>query len=234
MMGGHVALCTRRHRPVRSRVAAVRVRARARAPPATAEPTVTPESRAATLTFAPGVTPNDKAWILGAIATARPEAQRLIAEVDGMIEVRTDLNAPGSAYPPGAEQAIGLTHMVGDHAMITLDVRELDGERAIDRNIVVLHELGHVIDLRARRRRAGRAARRRHPRGGDVQRPQRRRRRVHGDPGALRRHVRQVGAARPLLARRLRLRHPDAPVSGGLGHAARAAWPRSSTSKPVR
>lgn len=113
---------------------------------ATAEPTVTAESRAATLTLAPGVTPNDKAWILGAIATARPEAQRLIAEVDGMIEVRTDLNAPGSAYPPGAEQAIGLTHMVGDHAMITLDVRELDGERAIDRNIVVLHELGHVID----------------------------------------------------------------------------------------
>ena len=39
---------------------------------ATAEPTVTPESRAATLTFAPGVTPSDKAWILEAIATARP------------------------------------------------------------------------------------------------------------------------------------------------------------------
>ena len=114
---------------------------------ATGEPEVTPAIRAGTLTFAPSVTPNDKAWILGAIATARPEAQRLIAEVDGMIEVRTDLNAPGSAYPPGAEQAIGLTHMVGDHAMIALDVRELDGERAIDRNIVVLHELGHVIDF---------------------------------------------------------------------------------------
>jgi len=114
---------------------------------ATGEPEVTPAIRAGTLTFAPRVTPNDKAWILGAIATARPEAQRLIAEVDGMIEVRTDLNAPGSAYPPGAEQAIGLAHMVGDHAMIALDVRELDGERAIDRNIVVLHELGHVIDF---------------------------------------------------------------------------------------
>ena len=114
---------------------------------ATGEPEVTPAIRAGTLTFAPGVTPSDKAWILGAIATARPEAQRLIAEVDGMIEVHTDLNAPGSAYPPGAEQAIGLTHMVGDHAMIALDVRELDGERAIDRNIVVLHELGHVIDF---------------------------------------------------------------------------------------
>jgi hypothetical protein len=113
---------------------------------ATDEPGVSPEVRAATLTFGPGVTPGDRAWILGAIATARPEAQRLIAEVDGMVEVRTDLNAPGAVYPAGSEQAIGLTHMAGDHAMVTLDVRELDGERAIDRNIVVLHELGHVID----------------------------------------------------------------------------------------
>jgi hypothetical protein len=112
---------------------------------ATDEPSISPAARAATLTFDPGVAPGDRAWILGAIATARPEAQRLIAEVDGMVEVRTDLNAPGVIYP-GAEQAIGLTEMAGDHAMISLNVRELDGERAIDRNIVVLHEFGHVID----------------------------------------------------------------------------------------
>jgi hypothetical protein len=113
---------------------------------ATAEPEVTPEIRAATLRFAPEVTPADRAWILAAISTARPEAQRLIGEIDGMIEVRTDLNAPGASYPPGTEVAIGLTEMVGSDATIALDVRELDGERAIDRNIVVLHELGHVID----------------------------------------------------------------------------------------
>jgi hypothetical protein len=113
---------------------------------ATDEPSISPAVRAATLTFGPGVAPGDRACIQAAIATARPEAQRLIAEVDGMVEVRTDLNAPGANYP-GAEQAIGLTAMVGDHAMISLDVRELDGERAIDRNIVVLHELGHVIDF---------------------------------------------------------------------------------------
>src|ERR1044072_4614824 len=114
---------------------------------ATDEPGVTPEIRAAALRFAPGVALGDRAWILRAIATARPEAQRLIAEVDGMIEVRTDLNAPGAAYPPGAEQAIGLTTMVGSEAMITLDVRELDGERAIDRNLVLRRDLGHVVDF---------------------------------------------------------------------------------------
>jgi hypothetical protein len=39
-----------------------------------------------------------------------------------------------------------MTAMKGNQALITLDVRELDGERAIDRNMVVLHEFGHVID----------------------------------------------------------------------------------------
>ena len=29
---------------------------------------------------------------------------------------------------------------------MSVDVQSLDGERAIDRNVVVLHELGHVID----------------------------------------------------------------------------------------
>jgi hypothetical protein len=113
---------------------------------ATGEPHVTPDLRAATLSFAPDVAPGDRDWVLGAIATARPEAQRLIAEVDGMIEVKTDLNAPGSPYPPGSEHAIGLAEMTGGHAIVAFDVRELDGERAIDRNMVVLHELGHVVD----------------------------------------------------------------------------------------
>jgi len=113
---------------------------------ASGDPEVTPQIRAATFRFAPEVTPADRAWILAAVATARPEAQRLIAEIDGMVEVRTDLNAPGASYPLGSEMAIGLAEMVGSDATITLDVRELDGERAIDRNIVVLHELGHIVD----------------------------------------------------------------------------------------
>jgi hypothetical protein len=103
------------------------------------------QERAATFTFS-GVTPQDRAWILASIAGARPEAQRLIAEVDGVVEIRTDLNAPGTAYL-GAGQAIGLTEGAGDHLTVALDARLLDGERAIDRPMVVLHELGHVIDF---------------------------------------------------------------------------------------
>jgi hypothetical protein len=30
---------------------------------------------------------------------------------------------------------------------VSLDVTKLDGDRAIDRNVVVLHELGHVVDF---------------------------------------------------------------------------------------
>jgi hypothetical protein len=108
-------------------------------------PELSAQERAATFSFT-GVTPQDRAWILASIASARPEAQRLIAEVDGLVEIRTDLNAPGTVYP-GAGQAIGLTQGAGDHLTVALDARLLDGERAIDRPMVVLHELGHVIDF---------------------------------------------------------------------------------------
>jgi hypothetical protein len=99
---------------------------------------ISAETRAATLRFAPDVKPRDRAWILAAIQRARPEAQRLIAEIDGLVEVRTDL-------PQG--EAIGLAQMRLDEAVISFDARTLNGERAIDREVVVLHELGHVIDF---------------------------------------------------------------------------------------
>jgi hypothetical protein len=95
------------------------------------------ETRAATLTFAPEVKPRDRAWILNAVAVARPEAQRLIAEVDGLIEIRTDLRHA---------EAIGLAAMRPGRSVVSFDVRTLNGERALDRDVVVLHELGHVID----------------------------------------------------------------------------------------
>jgi hypothetical protein len=105
---------------------------------ATGAPEIDAETRAATLTFAPEVKPRDRAWILGAVATARPEAQRLIAEVDGLIEIRTDLRH---------NEAVGLAQMVPGESVVSFDVRTLNGERALDRNVVVLHELGHVIDF---------------------------------------------------------------------------------------
>jgi hypothetical protein len=98
---------------------------------------ITSEMRTGTLRFAPTVTADDQAWILAAIATARPEAQTLIGEIDGLVEIRTDLDG---------REAIGLAEMSGGHAVVSFDVKALDGERAIDRNVVVLHELGHVVD----------------------------------------------------------------------------------------
>ena len=99
---------------------------------------VSADQRAATLRFAPGVTPQDRAWILAAVGSARPEARRLIDEIDGLVEMRTDLRH---------DQAIGMAEMHGDSATISLDARLLNGERAVDRGAAVLHELGHVIDF---------------------------------------------------------------------------------------
>jgi len=99
---------------------------------------ISAETRAATLRFAPEVKPRDRAWILAAIGKARPEAQRLIAEIDGLVEVRTDL-------PRG--DAIGLARMTLDEAVVSFDARSLNSDRAFDRDVVVLHELGHVVDF---------------------------------------------------------------------------------------
>ena len=98
---------------------------------------ITPEVRAAGLRFAPDVTERDRAWVLAAIASARPEARRLIDEVDGLVEVRVYANDP---------TALGKAHMDSHGLAISLDAHALNGDRAIERNAVVLHELGHIID----------------------------------------------------------------------------------------
>jgi hypothetical protein len=99
---------------------------------------VTDDARAATLAFAPGVAPADRAWIAQAVARARPEAARLIAEVDGLVEVR--------AYAD-AGPVLGVTRGHERGFTIDLNVGLLNGESALDRATVVLHELGHVIDF---------------------------------------------------------------------------------------
>jgi hypothetical protein len=95
------------------------------------------ELRGAGLRFAPAVPDADRAWVLAAIAAARPEARRLIDEVDGMVEVRTHT---------GSGPVIGWARMGGSGAVISVDTGALNGDRVLDRNVVVLHELGHVID----------------------------------------------------------------------------------------
>ena len=82
----------------------------------------------------------DRDWIEAAIAAARPEAQRLIAEVDGLV-----------AYQVHRGDPLGVTRSRvapdGASFVISFDVASLDGDRRQDRAVTVLHEYGHVIDL---------------------------------------------------------------------------------------
>ena len=100
---------------------------------------VTSTARAAGLKFAPTVPAADQQWILASIAKARPEAARLIAEVDGMITI--------GALPPGSQVILGVTQGTRDGIRIDFALDRLDYDRALDRNVVVLHELGHAIDF---------------------------------------------------------------------------------------
>jgi hypothetical protein len=98
---------------------------------------VTPEIRARGLTFAPDVSPGDRQWILAAIGKARPEAKRLIGEVDGMVTITTV-----GTYP-----AMGLTQSSSRGFKVWFNIGALDGYRSMDRDVTVLHELGHVVDF---------------------------------------------------------------------------------------
>jgi hypothetical protein len=99
---------------------------------------ITDDARAAAMTFGPAVAPRDQAWILAAVARARPEAARLVAEVDGLVQVGT-FSAPGQVLGVARSHERGFT--------VDLNVGMLNGERVRDRATVVLHELGHVIDF---------------------------------------------------------------------------------------
>lgn len=105
-----------------------------------------PQAEAATvdrsrgLTFAPEVSPSDRAWILESVAKARPEAARLLDEIDGKVTIRA-FHAPDSWY-------LGLAAPVGpDRYEVRVNVARLNGSRTIDRDTIVLHELAHVVDF---------------------------------------------------------------------------------------
>src|SRR5215207_7863044 len=100
---------------------------------------VSPDVRAARLSFASEVAPEDREWILAAVEQARPEAQALIDDVDGMVVVSTFSD-------PGA-RAVGLmtTNEPGAYS-VRFNLAYLNGRRKIDRDSTVIHELGHVID----------------------------------------------------------------------------------------
>ena len=119
---------------------------------------VTGEARAAGLRFAPEVGPADQAWILAAIAAARPEAAALLAEVDGLVTV--------GVLPPLGDGTLGVTRSGPMGFEVDLDVTRLNADRAMDRTTVVLHELGHVIDFALVDAATGRALDAQIPRGG--------------------------------------------------------------------
>jgi len=98
---------------------------------------VTDAARAAGPRFDADLTPADRAWIVAALARARPEAARLIAEVDGLVQF-------GAVVEPGA---LGVTRSGPQGFTVDLDVARLNNDRALDRATVVLHELGHVVDF---------------------------------------------------------------------------------------
>jgi hypothetical protein len=103
-------------------------------------PRITGAQRDATARYADAVPTRDREWIEAAIAAARPEAQRLIAEVDGLVEYQVHRGDP-----------LGVTRSqvspAGASFIISFDVVRLDGDRAQDRAVTVLHEYGHAIDL---------------------------------------------------------------------------------------
>jgi hypothetical protein len=100
-------------------------------------PRLTAAIEARGLTFKPDVAPADRAWVLAAIAAARPEARELIGAVDGLVTISTFYapNAPYVGYANPNDYGIGL------------NLAYLDGDRKQDREQTVLHELGHIVDF---------------------------------------------------------------------------------------
>jgi hypothetical protein len=108
-------------------------------------PRVDDAARARTFSFDSSVSPGDRQWFLASVARARPEAQALVAQVDGLVTVST-AGRSATTLVDGADM-MGETRPGPDGFTVWLNAAQLDGDRAIDRPTVVLHELGHVIDI---------------------------------------------------------------------------------------
>jgi hypothetical protein len=100
---------------------------------------IDPAVKAATIRVADSVAPEDREWILAAVDKVRPEARQLIDDVDGMTVLTTYVDPNGGA--------VGLMRQTAPGAYeVSFNLAYLDGERKLDRDSTVAHELGHVID----------------------------------------------------------------------------------------
>ncbi|MGH2917447.1 MAG: hypothetical protein ACRDLS_02455 [Solirubrobacteraceae bacterium] len=98
------------------------------------------EQRARTFTFAPGTSPDEQRLFLGAVASARPEARRLVDLVDGLVTVHFER--------PARIDAIGLTSFDGEDYEVRIDLAAVISRFGVrEAEAIVLHELGHVVDL---------------------------------------------------------------------------------------
>ncbi|HEX6389927.1 MAG TPA: hypothetical protein VFZ89_10775 [Solirubrobacteraceae bacterium] len=100
---------------------------------------LTAAEREGALRFMPGTHPSDADVVRRAIAAARPEARRLIDLADGAVTVAVGATTPGTS---------GNTRSGSEGFLVTLDLATVDrtlGPRGVSR--LVMHELGHVVDL---------------------------------------------------------------------------------------
>jgi hypothetical protein len=99
---------------------------------------ISADAERAGLSFA-AVSPADRALVEQAIASARPEARRLVGVVDGLVTLRV---------ADELVEALGMTQPLPDGRYdVTVDLHRVNaiyGRRGVAR--VVLHELGHVVD----------------------------------------------------------------------------------------
>jgi hypothetical protein len=93
--------------------------------------------RSAGLTFAASVPEADRGWILAALEKPRPEAQRLLDEVDGLVTIQTHSHMG---------EALGYAQFVSHRFVVSFDIEGMKADERIDPTVVVLHEMGHVID----------------------------------------------------------------------------------------
>jgi hypothetical protein len=99
---------------------------------------ITPAERAATFRFE-ATSDFDRNVVLGAVAHARPEARRLLDAVDGLTTI---------AVGPTPPHSVGVTVPMGDRYVVLLNLgaaARASAQRGMER--LVLHELGHVIDM---------------------------------------------------------------------------------------
>lgn len=96
--------------------------------------------RAGTFTFVAGASAQEQRFFLTAVASARPEARRLVELVDGLVTVLFEA-------PPGG-QAIGITRFDGTNYDVSIDLRAVIARYGVrEASAIVLHELGHVVDI---------------------------------------------------------------------------------------